>query len=180
MVMTPGVGGTTHALLLGRRMNMTSRSKIAALVALSMTLPLLGCGDDELTPEEMRTQAASYAKADISCQADADCCTVVDDCTSVVLIVSSQDQKTVEDLVTESGPTDSCRKCGPPLVQVRCTQKRCVGYAIMAGQYQVEDSRDPLSHDHCGTYAIPANTTEGKASVSLPAATGPTNMLMCE
>jgi hypothetical protein len=127
--------------------------------ALSAVLGLLcayGCGEDvpvggheeDLGSQDGGAQgepmtAADYARDDIACASDADCCVVIDGCHAVGLVVSASDQRMVRQLLdTEPVEETECLRC----IQVSCENAVCVGTSI-----EGTDFLDTLAVDHCGT-----------------------------
>ncbi len=101
-----------------------------------------------------RAKAATYARDDIACVVDSDCCLVTDGCRATALVVSAADKDTVASLI-RSADMRLCVGCIAPFVQVSCKQGKCVGTSV---DLQSRDAGDPdprLTQDHCGTIDSP-------------------------
>jgi hypothetical protein len=130
------------------------------LVLLALGAPLAACGaradasdtDDAgpvaptaATPDggSLRAQARAYARDDIPCTSDSDCCVVTDMCTSTSMLVGAADRSAVRNLIDRAYDTerDDCNLCIAPAVEVSCGPAGyCVG--IEAGC--------SMGSDHCG------------------------------
>jgi hypothetical protein len=110
-----------------------------AIVILASFCVMLGCG----TRNDPRVTARSYAREDIPCTNDSDCCTVVDSCLSQTYVVGVADQDAVTRLVAEANRlgTAGCNFCIAPSVAVSCAPTGfCVGAIDACGS--------PVAH--CG------------------------------
>jgi hypothetical protein len=97
-----------------------------------------------------RARAATYARDDIPCGVDSDCCVVTDGCLNSALVVSAADRDTVASLIRSADMT-RCTGCIAAFVQVSCNQGKCLGASV---DYRTADgaAADPrLAQDHCGS-----------------------------
>jgi len=102
-----------------------------------------------------RTQAAAFAREDIKCTQDSDCCVVFDGCTAEGYVVGATDQSAVRTLLT-SAPADMCVNCIPPAVQVSCGPNgTCIGQKIQCTDGLLEDA----IKDHCGKVTLETGCT---------------------
>lgn len=130
----------------------------AALVASAAA----GCGTSsdagEAATADPRAAALSYARDDLACAIDADCCVVFDACRAAGLVVGAADRATVASLVA-SAANDACVRCVSPAVQVRCVASRCTGVALeQSGTSATYPSE--FARDHCGALDVPAGWSE--------------------
>jgi hypothetical protein len=106
------------------------------------------------TPQELRYAAEAYARDDLACQSDADCCVVVDTCVSNALVVSATDRAEVEGLLAEADD-GVCTRCIAPAVQVRCDAGTCVGESL---PFSDDATYAELSKTHCGSLPLPQSS----------------------
>jgi hypothetical protein len=125
------------------------------LIALGccIAVQLVACGGEQ-TPAERWQEALSYARHDIACEKDSDCCAVFSQCSATALIVSAADKARVEQLIPEVGDMGSCVACIPPAVQVRCESQRCVGSKLVTTTGGLADVQ-PFMGTHCGAMTVP-------------------------
>ena len=96
--------------------------------------------DAAATLHDLWALARSYARDDIACQSDLDCCGVVDLCQNNVYVVAANDQATVAGIIEDAyqvwtqnqnvqyAPADVCNVCVPPTVVVACSSSGfCTG-----------------------------------------------------
>ena len=91
---------------------------------------VIGCGGNNngASVTNARAEALAYARDDIPCKTDTDCCTVTDMCLNQVYVVSAANQATVQQLITEADRTTVCNMCIYPNVAVGCGPAGvCVG-----------------------------------------------------
>ena len=108
--------------------------------------------DAGMSAHELRAEARPYARDDIACTGDADCCVVIDYCPNEGYVVGAADRSTVRDLLGRAfdlrledphpEPVDQCNTCVPPLVSVGCGPAGfCVGQVV---------NGPGVGQDHCG------------------------------
>ena len=117
------------------------------------------CGDDTYPPasaSDQRYAAEAYARDDLACQSDADCCAVIDACSNEALVVLVSDRPAVEALL-EGAKDVGCTNCIPPAVQVTCEANRCVG-ASVGGSVSDEATLTKLRQSHCGSLPLPESS----------------------
>jgi len=148
---------------------MTMLMRLAGVVAL---VGLAACGsDDDPSPAgtgvsagsgDVRQQAAAFAREDIPCTADADCCVVFDGCRAEGYVVGAADKDKVRALLT-SASSDMCVNCIPPMIQVACGPNgTCVGQKIeCTGSTFLQEGYA----DHCGKLSLPADCAVKPQSV---------------
>jgi hypothetical protein len=110
---------------------MFTNAEIRNVAAMLLAVSIAACSTNSARSETgLRAQARAYARDDIPCQSDSDCCTVVDGCVSQTYVVSAADQATVTELTQEAMRVerDVCNACIPPAVEVACGPAGfCVG-----------------------------------------------------
>ena len=127
-----------------------------------ISLVLLGvvtaaCGAS--TEPDARSRVLQYARDDLACTTDADCCVVFDQCRNQGYLVSAADQQKAADLIA-SADDSSCTACITPPVDVRCGE---AGYCVAE---RINCVSDPVaSADHCGAVAA----SNGDCSVAAQA-----------
>lgn len=103
---------------------------------------------------DARAQAALFAREDLACTQDSDCCVVFDMCVNEGYLVAAKDKDAVKALL-DSAPDDMCTNCIPPAIQVSCgTSGFCV-----AGKVSCTSSsffQEGMA-DHCGKLTLPAD-----------------------
>src|SRR4051794_5357420 len=77
-------------------------------------------------PMDPRIKAGTYARDNIPCTVDTDCCVVLDQCYEQALVVSAGDKDAVRSLLN-GADMGRCSLCVLPLVQASCTQGKCTG-----------------------------------------------------
>jgi hypothetical protein len=100
-------------------------------------------------PQTPREQAATYARSDIACTVDSDCCVVVDNCLDTGYLVAATDRDQVRALL-DGASMDRCLACIPPSVQIACEASRCVA-KIVSNDDPKTPPPDELRQDHCGS-----------------------------
>jgi hypothetical protein len=147
-----------------------------------ITLMLAGCGSDSDDPNsspDARTQALSYARDDLPCTTEADCCVVFDGCRATGLIVAAADKDKVSSLLA-SASNDSCLLCIAPAVQVKCEAGKCTGVEVEPGSGADMDAGESFRKNHCGTMSLPAGWSEKTQSVpSSPPGWSPSKVIGC-
>ncbi|RYE85419.1 MAG: hypothetical protein EOO75_17005 [Myxococcales bacterium] len=106
------------------------------------------------SPQQLRYAAEAYARDDIPCLSDGDCCVVVDPCVSNALVVGVNDRGEVEQLLAEAND-GTCTRCVAPAVQVRCEASTCVGQSVSLADAGGDATYGELSKTHCGAVALP-------------------------
>jgi hypothetical protein len=134
-----------------------------------VSIQLVACGGDE--PSDRWNQALSYARHDIACTTDADCCAVFSQCSATALIVSAADKAKVEQLIPSVTEADTCVSCIPPPVQVRCENKLCVGSELKNTSGAYTDVQSFMA-THCGAMTVPvgwkADALKSSSGFALP------------
>jgi hypothetical protein len=144
------------------------------LIVVGALMALAGCSSDDT-----RQQALALAKDDIACTVSADCCAVVDDCLTQVLLVSAADRDQAAELLA-SAPDDMCTACMVPPVQVDCVGGRCVAVEIESdGSGTGVDWPTEFTQDHCGALEIPAGWQEKPASSGESVGVRPATVIGC-
>jgi hypothetical protein len=114
-------------------------------------------GGDASSPID---QAYAYAKGDLSCTADTDCCVVIDGCLNEGLVVTAAEQAKVASLLAEfdqnamTHPSagNECNGCIVPPVQVACVHGQCVGTMVdMFSPDGGVPDLTPFYKNHCGS-----------------------------
>lgn len=127
--------------------------------SLLLSLALAACGTDT------RSQALEYARNDLACTSDADCCVAFDGCLAQGLVVAKSDQSTVQSLLSKASQ-DMCLDCIAPHIQVRCASGSCTGTILKleaaagASCDEYGPATAPFRQDHCGTLALPEGCAE--------------------
>jgi hypothetical protein len=101
-----------------------------------------------------------FARSDIACTVDTDCCVVTDDCTQSAVVVSAADKDTVANLY-RSADMNRCTACIAQLVEVACQSGVCVG-TLLDFPGPGGGNPDPrLAADHCGSInsSLPPKST---------------------
>jgi hypothetical protein len=84
-----------------------------------------------------------------ACTADADCCVVYELCQAQAYVVLATDYERAQTWAAEA-PQESCVRCIPPSVEVRCVDGGCAGFELPYDDPSYEVSRT----DHCGIPAL--------------------------
>lgn len=103
---------------------------------------------------DARAQAALFAREDLACTQDADCCVVFDMCVNEGYLVAAKDKDAVKGLL-DSAPDDMCTNCIPPAIQVSCGAS---GFCV-AGKIECTSStflQEGMA-DHCGKLTLPSD-----------------------
>jgi hypothetical protein len=146
------------------------------LIVVEILAALCGCGS---SGDDARRQALALAKDDIACTVSADCCAVVDDCLTQVLLVSAADRAEAAELLA-SAPDDMCTACMVPPVQVDCVGGQCVAVEIIQdGSGTGVDWPAELTHDHCGALEIPAGWMEKPPVMNASLGVRPATVIGC-
>ncbi len=117
-----------------------------------------GPGSDAATPSsdggnsatDPRARAATYARDDIPCNVDSDCCLVTDRCLNSALVVGAADKDTVTSLLRSADMT-RCTGCVGAFVQVSCNQGKCLGTSVDLRSADGAAPDPRLAQDHCGS-----------------------------
>jgi hypothetical protein len=127
-------------------------------------------GDAGVDAAAIHSQALSYAREDIACTQDSDCCVVFDMCKDQGLIVGAKDQSTVTQLIAEwnqvqasTGSTE-CYACIAPAIDVSCSAS---GFCVGAKLGCAWDAK--ASANHCGRIT----TSDGGCPTAKPQSTEP-------
>jgi hypothetical protein len=114
-------------------------------------------GADASQPDagDLHAAALSYAREDIACTKDSDCCVVIDLCKNQGLVVGAEDRATVTELISDWNAIQTatgsreCNMCIPPPIEVSCG---AAGFCVGA---EASCAWDPaLSSNHCGKAAL--------------------------
>jgi hypothetical protein len=125
---------------------------------------------------DKRTQAATYARDDLSCIQDADCCVVFDSCRAQGYLVAAADKTVVSGLLG-SAEDSSCLKCIPPMIQAWCDAGVCRAAKITCtGSLPSE-----AMQTHCGKMpSLPTDCTTPQDAPGLqPPGLQPQTILGC-
>jgi hypothetical protein len=101
-----------------------------------------------------------------ACQVDGDCCVAVDACTAMAYLVGRNEyQAMVASIPSISSGLETCLRCMPPAVQVRCNSGFCAGEKLSI-------SSSALTTSHCGYVNLSdAGTSTGSAHAAVDAGT---------
>jgi hypothetical protein len=108
-----------------------------------------------------REQAYAIANNGASCTSDSDCCVVFDQCMNTGLVVGATDKDKVASLLSDALQTEKrpCTRCVSPLIQVSCSQGKCVGTIVPDDPGAGGGAPDPaLRMDHCGGIGAPSDS----------------------
>lgn len=110
---------------------------------------LAACSSGHSGTTNQRAEALSYARENIACTQDSDCCVVFDMCMNQGYVVSAADRGTVAQLISTADQS-TCNGCEPPPIEVTCGSAGfCIGARLACGWDQA------ASTDHCGKVARP-------------------------
>lgn len=128
---------------------------LTLVLSLTAWLALVACSSSSSIPASSREQARSYARGNVPCVTDSDCCVVIDRCINQALVVRSTDKDKVAALVSQPDPA-GCTGCLLPAVQVACVSGQCVG--TLVNEFSSDAGVDAavymsLTTDHCGSIA---------------------------
>ena len=104
---------------------------------------------------DTRVEARTYARDDLSCTQDSDCCVVFDYCVSQGYLVAAIDQAHVAELLKDA-PQDKCNLCIPPPIQASCDSGICKAVKISCTG---SDMLGDATKNHCGKVTLPAGCT---------------------
>ena len=83
-----------------------------------------------------------------ACQVDGDCCVAMDTCTAMAYLVGRTEYPTmVASIPSISSGVETCLRCIPPAVQVRCNGGFCAGEKLPI-------SSSALTTSHCGYISV--------------------------
>jgi hypothetical protein len=96
----------------------------------------------------------------IPCETNSDCCVIVNSCINAARVVAA-DKMSAAKAAWPYCDMD-CTDCIPPAVEVECSNKLCVGYAVP----EEMNPPDELKQDHCGVDAPPVTLMNPKTAFS--------------
>jgi hypothetical protein len=132
-----------------------------ALLTVVLSASLVKCSSGT---KDQRAEALSYAREDIACTKDSDCCVVFDMCLNRGYVVGAADQATVANLIATADQT-TCNRCMPPPVEISCGASGfCVGTKLGCGHGST------ASANHCGK----VTTVDGGCPTAAPLSIEPT------
>lgn len=136
-------------------------TRSALLLAMLATVACSSSGSDTTDP---RAEAAAFARNDIPCTTDADCCVVFDLCLNDGYVVAAKDKDKVASLVA-SADKSRCTACIPPSTEVSCAPTGfCTGAKVeCTGSFFSDGAKN-----HCGKLTLPTGCTVKPASTSAP------------
>jgi hypothetical protein len=117
--------------------------------------------DHAANAEARRAAARTYARDDIACTKDSDCCAVHDPCLVQWYIVGVADKDTVASILGEADWLAGCSPCSTPDVEVSCGPAGfCVGQELCEGYYALGN--------HCGRVNVAGVCTLAPQNLSAP------------
>ena len=120
-------------------------------------------GPDASVSSDPRSLAQGYARDDLTCTKDDECCIVFDGCLTEGLVVAAKDRTAVADLLARASK-DTCTSCLNPALQARCQAGYCTGKYLQEGSSDAGtcdfSSLQTFMTDHCGLLTVPAGCVE--------------------
>jgi hypothetical protein len=101
-----------------------------------------------------RNLAATFARDNIPCAVDSDCCLVTDACKNTALVVSALDKNIVTNLIHSADMT-LCTGCIGAFVEVSCKMGTCSGTSVDFTSPDAGHLDERLGQDHCGSISPP-------------------------
>jgi hypothetical protein len=125
---------------------------------------------------DSRAQAATYARDDLPCTQDSDCCVVFDSCLAQGYLVAASDKTVVSGLLA-AADRSACVNCIPPPIEAWCNAGICKAVKITCTNSFPSDAMQ----SHCGKVSsLPSDCTTGQDAPGLqPPGLQPQTILGC-